>query len=769
MANGRVGQMLVVTAAGATLRNLHALALGGLEADRARWFLWSPVCFGIGIAAYFAAPNEPSLGLACVSVVLAAALRQALKDHLLGNVLAIALLLVALGFAAAKLRALSVAAPVLDQRLRHVVVSGIVERVEPRTELGPRVTLRVLAIEGGGDRTPVRVRVRFLLAGTVVRPGDAVRIDAALSPPPPPALPGGYDFARAAYFNRIGAVGYARGPPTRIEPPPVMPPLMRAAAVVQQLRQWLGERIVAALPGQTGAIANALMTGERGRISRATLDAYRDAGLLHILSISGLHMAIMGGSVFFALRLALATVPALALRAPIKKWAAGGAILGSLAYLLVSGSTYATIRAFVMISIMMLAIILDRPAIALRNVAIAAMCILVVTPESLLHAGFQMSFAAVVALVAAYEGVRERRQSTQGGGPRSLPAAVLWFMVGVVGSTIVASLAVTPFAAYHFHKSQQYAVLANLIAVPVCNFIVLPAALVSYLAMPLGFDWAPLQVMGAGIDMMSWTAMQVAALPGAVARIPAYTAVGFGLIVCGGLWLCLWRTRWRYGGVFAIALGLAAAPLRERPAVLIGRDGHLVAVRQSDGRLAALANARAEFQLSRWLEHNGEADNMRSVITQRAYRCDQVGCVTRSRAGLRIAISKRPASLIDDCTRADVLVLRYRKPASCRSHGLVIDQRALRLGGTHAIYLSNDGQPVLRTVAGSRGNRPWTQSSARSSLQPRRRRTTRRPRPNRARAPSRLSGFAARHSLQGAGNRSRHRPKATGASKSTEP
>ena len=558
-----------------------------------------------------------------------------------------------------------------------------------------------------------------------------------MAPPPPPALPGGYDFARAAFFKQIGAVGYALSRPVHVAPVGRISLGLRLTVEIQRLRQQIGNRITRSLPGETGAIANALMTGERGQIREQTLDAYRDAGILHVLSISGLHMAIMGGSVFFLLRLVLAMVPGMALRFPIKKIAAVMAILAAAAYLLVSGTTHATVRAFIMISIMMLAIVCDRPAIALRNVALAALAILILTPESLFSVGFQMSFAAVIALVSAYEFDRDRRRNRQAGVRRGSLVLAVWFIFGIIATTVIASLAVAPIGAFHFHKSQQFAVLANLIAVPVCNFVVMPAALGAFVLMPFGWEAAPLQVMGQGIDLMTWSANEVAALPGAVGHIPAFSELAFGLMIIGGLWLCLWRTRWRLLGCAAIAVGIVLAPLQERPDVLVGRDGRLVAVRLPGGRLVALDSRRAKFELSRWLEHDGDARTVSEATERTAYRCDPAGCTARLLNHV-VAISRRPASLVDDCARATILILSYPRPAACNPDGRVIDFWQLRTNGTHALYLSRRSEPKLVTVNATRGTRPWSRRPVRGS----RRQSLRAYRRG-------VAAFAARHPLSG--------------------
>jgi len=689
----------------ARLRRYAACTL--LAAERDRWFLWHVVSFGCGIAIYFALPSEPGLLSALFPLVAAFALVFVWRDGALGHFLPAAVLAFAAGIACAKFETLMAEAPVLKRKMFRAVVSGYVERLEPRPARGPRITIRVAAIQGlKPEETPYRVRIRLLSAAQNLQPGAAIEIAAMLAPPMRPALPGGYDFARSAFFEQIGAVGYARSRLKRVALPPA-PWGLSVKLAVQRVRHALSERIMAAVPGERGAIANALMTGERGLISTETLAAYRNAGLLHILSISGLHMAIMAGTVFFAVRLLLAAWPSVALRYPIKKWAALASVNAALAYLLISGATHATQRAFVMVLIAMCAVALDRPAIALRNVAIAAAALLIIAPSSLLNVGFQMSFAAVIALVAAYEYARDRRGSKPPGVPRGAGVQMILFFAGIIGSTVVASLAVAPIAAYHFHKGQIYGVLANLIAVPVCNFLVMPAALLSFIAMPLGLEAWPLAAMAEGIDVMTWCARTVAGLPGAVVHIPTFSIFSFSLIILGMLWFCLWRTNWRFWGGFLVALGLCLAPLRSAPDVLVAEGGRLVAVRQADGRFAvAPGRHRRAYELSRWLENDGDIRKGHAVKAGGAFRCDPAGYTIKFK-NFYIAISVSPASLADDCRRAYLLILSYPKPQSCKPGGMTLDFWQLRDGGTHAIRIDNAGVLHVARVEDMRGNRPW--------------------------------------------------------------
>jgi competence protein ComEC len=690
-----------------------------LEAEQDRWFLWVPVLFGLGIFAYFKLPAEPSLLAALMPVAIVLALAAVTRTGTLGIVALNSALAVSLGFAAAKVRSDWVAAPVLERQLYRVEVEGFLETVEPRPTRGQRVTIRVTRLANlPPEQTPYRVRLRLMSAVAGLEPGQMVRLKANLAPPSMPALPGGYDFARAAWFAGLGAVGYSLDRP-QIQKDAGKPPWsLRWALATERLRQVIGERVAAVLPGEEGALATALINGERGGISPETTQAFRDSGLVHLLSISGLHMVVMAGSIFYAVRLGLAAIPTIALRYPIKKWAAAIAIVGAFAYLLISGSSFPTVRAWITITIAFGAIMLDRPALALRNVALAALTIIAIAPESLFDAGFQMSFAAVVALVSAYEFIRDRAEQRMRPGSRFGPIlSFLLFFGGIILTTVIASFAVAPFSAFHFNTSQQYAVLANLIAVPVCNIIVMPAALATLLAMPFGLEALPLWIMEQGIRVIVWCAYSVAQLPGAVGSIPAFSEIAMGLMLLGGLWLCLWRTRWRLLGVGIFAAGLALVPAMPRPDILVGRNAELVAVRGPQGQLSALPAQGGSYELQRWLESDGDARAPREA-TSDVFRCDAVGC-TANIKDRAVAVVRHPAALAEDCSRADVLVIPFPRPKGCNPKAIAIDFYAVRDRGTHAVYIDDKGISVM-TVADFRGDRPW-------SRQPERPRRSRRP------------------------------------------
>ena len=724
---------------GAVKRLRRALS-ATVAAEQDCYFYWAPVMFGAGVALYFSLQAEPSrvpLAIAAAAALLLVGVwRQGLASLLVGGAVAC----IMLGLFAAKVASDLVAAPVLERELRTVAVTGWIELVEPRAHGGERITLRTVSVgDLAPEATPRRVRLRVPASSATLTPGDTVGVRATLLPPAGPALPGAYDFARTAWFMGLGAVGSARSSPEPVQISQPMPLLLRLWIPVEQLRQQISRRITAALPGETGAIAAALVTGERGGISEATNQAYRDSGIFHILSISGLHMTIFAGAVYFATRLLLSLVPPLALRFEIKKWASMAGLLGTFGYLLISGGTPPAVRSAIMLSIMFLAVLLDRPALALRNVALAALVILAVAPASLIDVGFQMSFAAVVALVSGVEAWRNwRRARLIGTEPRpggSVRIAIA-FLGTIALTTLIATAAVAPFAAFYFHKSTQYGILANLAAVPICNLLVMPAALATLIAMPVGLEAWPLQAMGLGIDTMTWVASRVAAIPGAVSPVPAISATAFALMVAGGLWLCLWSRSWRLLGLAPIAAGIVLSPFNTAPAVLVGAGGSLIAIRGADGRLAALDTGRSAFELGRWLEHDADTRAPADVGPGRVIRCDAIGCSAEI-GNFAVAIARHPAALADDCRTAGLLIWQGEGVPACRPRGdgvsaQIIARTHVERDGTHVVRLlrsarseahqaaaasrlrqstiatAGPAEISIETVAGWRGRRPWS-------------------------------------------------------------
>jgi competence protein ComEC len=673
--------------------------------ERARWALWIPVFLGCGITLYFALDHEPPpwAGPAGTGVALAGVLCARRRPAML--LVAWAVTLAAIGFTAAQLQTARIAAPVLERKLGPVTIEARVGQVEMLTR-GRRIWLDEPIISRlSPDRTPARIRVK--LAGTepALQPGDRIGILAILHPPAAPAAPGAFDFARRAYFLQLGAVGYAIRAPELLE----RPDRSSFALRVEALRQRITERIQAALPGPVGAVAAALMTGDRGAIPEDVLSAMRDSGLAHLLAISGLHMGLVGGLIFFAVRLVLAAWERVALRHPIKKWAAAVALLGSFGYLMISGATVPTQRAFLMLCFVMLAVMIDRLPISMNLVAWAAGVILLITPDSLMSVSFQMSFGAVVALVAVYETTMATRL---GRGGRDGFVRRAWFYLGaVLLTTLVSGFATAPFALFHFNRVANYSMLANFVAVPLTALWVMPCAIAAFILMPFGLDSLALRPMGLGIEGVVASAKFVQALPGAAVAFPAMPSWALGAIVLGGLWLCLWGRRWRALGMVPVVAGLGGAFLVETPDILIGESGKIVAVRQADGQLAFAARPRG-FVAETWLRRSGvalPADSGKAlpVPLWPAERCDGLGCVVETNGHI-VAIAHRAAALTDDCGIATILVSRVPVwDARCKGPKLIVDRFDLWRNGAHALWLKPEGIR-MESVGSSGGGRPWS-------------------------------------------------------------
>jgi competence protein ComEC len=598
---------------------------------------------------------------------------------------------------------------VLAHELRYAAVTGFVEAHELRDKGRARLTLRVLTLDhlAPNDR-PYRVRVS-LAAGEAraSRIGQAVSLQATLQPLPEPVEPGGFDFGRQAWFARLGATGYATGKVTPLGGAPAPPWGLAAWAEIDALRATVNARIRAALSGETGEIAVALITGERGGISEEVTQAMRDSGLAHILSISGLHMVIMAGTVFWLVRAVLALVPALALHYPIKKWAAASALAAASFYLVLSGAAVPTVRSWIMMGIVLIAVMLDRPALTMRNVALAALAILVVAPESLFDPSFEMSFAAVIGLVALYEWLSQR-------GKQSLTdVSPVWSTLrrgaslvgGAAATTLVAGTAVAPFAVYHFHRMTHYGLIANLVAAPLVSLLIMPMALLSLLAMPFGLEAWPLKAMGLGIRLMVDTGEWVASLPSAVTILPQISGASLVLIVLGGLWLCLWQTRTRALGLMIVAVGLALAPQAERPDVLIEREGATAALRSGSGNLVFPPATAAGYSVDNWLLADGDERDATAAADENVFRCDLLGCIGVVK-GKTVALIRDPGALEEDCRLADIVIAPFTVGKTCRAARVIVDRRMLKANGAHALYI--EGLSIrTETVAALRGHRPW--------------------------------------------------------------
>lgn len=687
-----------------------------VAAQDLRWRLWAPVAFGGGCAVYFALKEEPPAWPLVAGALAAAALRFGARRLALARVWTLCLTLLAcfaLGLAAAKLRTDAVAAPIAPAMARPTVVEGWVVDVDSPGAAGPRVVIAPVRIRGlPPEATPVRLRAT--VRGTAPEPGEAVRLYAILNPPPAPASPGAYDFGRNAWFQGMGGVAFSIGDtrPVSLPPPPWT---VRAAMRVNGLRYDLAQRIVARLGERTGGVAAAMTTGHEAWLDPAQVDLMRDSGLAHILSISGLHMAVVGGFAFFLVRLLVAAWPWLALRVSGKKVAAWAGLLAVGAYLVVSGHPPPAERAAITASIAFLAILIDRHAVSMHALAVAAFVVLLLQPEAIVTPGFQMSFAATAALVALVEAWPARPREISTPWPiLVVQRAGAWLGMAVMAS-LVAGAATGPFALQHFNRTALYGLGANLAVAPLSDFLIMPALALGAVLEPLGLGGPFLWLAGQGIGAMLTIGEWIAGLPGAVRTVASAPDFVLPIAFLGVLFCCLWRGPLRWLGL-PLAASVMLWPRAPAPDLWIG-DGGTNAAWTAAGEAVVMRPGVRQFAVDVWSRRRGLTPEER---TSQGWVCTRFSCAPADSGAGPLAMwwgRRAPSGEQIDalCRAAPVVSIRATVaalPASCDGR-LVLDGTDYARGGS--VELWRDGAASARRwravwAADARGDRPWSVS-----------------------------------------------------------
>jgi competence protein ComEC len=690
-------------APGKTAVRLILWPLQAIQAARGGLFPWIAVLVGVGVGIWFALDQEPGAGsYVLAALLLMAGLTLAAKGPDLAHPLALAVAALAAGWLAAGVRGHSVAAPMLDFRY-YGPVEGRIVGIDRSQSDALRLTLdQVTLREVPPGRTPVRVRVSLQGDQPWLDPvpGQVVILTASLAAPEGPVEPGGFDFRRMAFFDRLGAVGYTRTPVLLLEDP------ADGARPIDRLRRHLTAGMLEHMDGQAGAFAAGAMTGDRSAITEETVRALRDSSLAHLLAISGMNMAFLTAFVFALLRYGLALIPFLALRVNTKKVAAVVSLGVALFYLVLSGANVATERAFIMIAVFLGAVLLDRRALTMRSVAVAALFILLTKPESLLEPGFQMSFAATIALIAGFAALdrgiyRERL-------PRwALPVFTL------VASSVIGGFATAPYAAAHFNRFADYGLLANLLTVPVMGAIIMPMGAVAAMLAPLGLAGLPLWVMEQGARWILFVAHWIAGLDGSVTAIPEPGPWVLPVLTLGAIWIILWQGRARLLGTVPVILAFALWLAADRPDLLISGDGKLLGLAGPEGRVLSAARGGG-FAAETWLENDGDL-SVQSSAAERSGFTGPKGERWFDLAGLRaVSLSGEDAvgKLDAACARAGVVILAdwaEAVPEGCT----LIDMKVLAGTGPLAVWTGSGGLRVERTRTATR---LWSPPARRFSL-----------------------------------------------------
>ncbi|HZZ90665.1 MAG TPA: ComEC/Rec2 family competence protein, partial [Caulobacteraceae bacterium] len=690
-------------------------------------FLWVPVAFGIGAATYLGLKSEPLLwppaviAVALVAGATANAWRGGGRAITAGLVLAAA---VAAGFSVAKLRSDHVAAPIVPAGLGVTTIEGYVVDVDAPSASGPRLLIAPTYVSGlATEQLPLRVRI-VMPAGGFVAPGRALRVKALLDPPPSPAAPGAYDFARDAWFQGEGGVGLARSDPQVITPPPA-PWRLRLVMGVNAFRWATAGRLAQDMntvmnghAGDAAGLAVAVTTSHQDWLSAEVRDDLRGSGLAHMLAIAGLHTAALSGFVFFSLRFLIAAWPWLALRVNGKKIAAAGGLIAVLVYLVLSGAHAPARRAAITASVAFTAILLDRQAVSLRSLALAALLILLADPEVVVQPGFEMSFCATASLVAMAEVWPHPPKAVGLPWHLSLIQRGRDWIFALFMVSLVAGAATGPFAIQHFNRIANFGVFANLTADFIASVVMMPALAVALLLELIGHGVAAPALFVAG-----WAARGVIAIghvfataPGAGGTATAAPQIALLISYFGILFACLWRGRLRWIGL-PLAGAVALWPRPPAPAIWVAGDGGDAAI-VSSGQEVALRPGVRTYATDVWAQRRGlkvPADMLQARGA--LFDCDYWSCVARP--GVRPAVGiwwtrrkPKPERLAELCRAADIVVLRaeVELPGSCRD-AVVLRPGDFAAGGAAEIAATKNGWRIIWS-APLRGNRPWTASDS---------------------------------------------------------
>lgn len=658
--------------------------LSFLTDQQDRLTLWLPVAFGAGIGFYFSLPSEPLLttGLA-VFLCSCFLLWDVRKNHPL-RLPSLFVFLFGAGFFLTQIRTTLLSAPRVDFPLSAVKITGTVESVD-----GRRVIIKNVKIPSfSAWKTPERIRLTLPESVLLPQEGDRIRTKVSLSAPKSPVTPTGFDTARQMYFQRIGATGIPKGRIEIIKPAKAAP-----------IREKINKRIDSVLTDDTRGIAKALVTGGSKSIPPNIAQAYRDAGIAHILAVSGLHMSLLAGLIFIVIRSVLALIPKIVLYYNTKKIAAFIALTACAAYLHISGASFAAQRAFIMISLVLIAALVNRRALSVVSVAWAAFFIFLFKPEALLSAGFQLSFAAVTALICVYEKGNElyaRLSEKNEGFLFSLFAGV----IGVVLASFIASAATAPFALFHFRQLPLYGIFASAIATTLTGFWIMPTAIAGVLLMPFGADKPFLILASYGIKIVNRLAVLTADLPHAVLTCPPMPVWGLLLATFGGLWFCLWKGRVRLYGLIIFVAGLISPCFTLMPDVYVSPQA--AAFRNNDGQLVFRKKPSDKTAQRVWLKDNRQ----KQLLTM---QCDYGLCVYEKN-GFKVGVANTKIGAYDACEMKDldILFITTTFNEKCLAKRR-FNRDEISEAGVYMLTLTLK-KTVIKTVSEDKGFRPWSPS-----------------------------------------------------------
>lgn len=694
-------------------------SLANVGFDRAPWLA---VAFGAGIFSWFLlkTPWQWCAAIGCSMLIALAAIAlwrdEEGRGHIRNATIACSLVFAA-GIAVIWARSEVVGAEPIARPSVERVQGYILEREDQTSQSRTRLTLAVRDAETAESRK-VRINVPLDTARQVeggleaLTEGAVIRAWVRLMPPASPMLPGAYDFARAAWFKGLSATGSVIGEIEIVERGP-------AASGLAVVQRSLSEHVRERVDGSAGTIAAAFASGDRGSIDQVDEVAMRDAGLTHLLSISGLHVsAVIAAAYFLALKV-FALFPPVALRVRIPVLAAGIGALSGVGYTLLTGAEVPTVRACAAAMLVLIALALGRDALSLRMVAAAGMFVLLLWPESVVGPSFQMSFAAVLAIVTlhsskpvrAFLAPREEHRVY-----RVLRNLAMLFLTG-----LVIEIALMPIVLFHFHRAGVYGAFANVVAIPLVTFISMPLIAFALVVDLVGLGGPAWWLVEASLDLLLAIAHFTSAQPGAVKLMPQMSFSTIAMFVMGGLWLALWSGRGRFLGFAPASIGALMLAFTPIPDVLIGREGRqvgiLVDTPTGERRLLSLRDGRSSYARDNLLELSGVTSDPVPLVQWPGANCSSEFCLVTIERGGRswVLLMARNRDLVEEralaaaCERADIVIADRFLPRSCSPRWLKADRRLLAKTGGLALDLSSG---TLRSVAQRQGEHGWWRGAA---------------------------------------------------------
>jgi ComEC/Rec2-related protein len=695
------------------------------ERDRGTGFVLVPVAMALGVIVYGALPFEPSLVLVVSMLAGLLVLARLSRGRPALSFAILAAIATMTGAGLAGIETWRTGTAMLGSQI-GTEVTGRVVRIEHQATGRTRLTIDVTSTARPELRhAPDRVRLSARNVPPDLQLGMTVVGIARLMPPSGPVRPGGYDFAYNSFFDGIGAIGFfLRDPVVAVSSAPFG--LRETLALrLETIRLAIAARVRAVLDGPEAEIAATLIAGLRAGIPESINEDLRKTGLAHILSISGLHMALVAATVLVAIRSGFALFPVFASRRPVKKYAAVVALIAATLYLGISGGAVAAQRSYIMLAVMLVAVLFDRAAITMRNLAISAIIVISISPHEVVGPSFQMSFAATAALIGAYGWWSERRRvsataRTERGVIGRLGAGTLKFMLGLAATSVVAGLATTLYGAYHFHRVSPHALWVNLAAMPIVSAVVMPFAVFSALLMPFGLEAWPLRVMGAAIGAVAGIASWFAARSpiDAVGSLPV---MAVAVLTIGLVFMTAMSGRLRLLALPFLLLGTGLIANRDLPDVLVSEDGRLVAVAGPARTLYVNRDRPNGFTMQNWLHGMGSdrfvrpvdaettGDAMLRAETSPGFACADEACIASDPDGRLIAHVPDAISAFALCTSAALIVIDDATVGQVCHNGnaAILTKRDLARRGSAEIHFRRKAEGADIVHAISEPYRPW--------------------------------------------------------------